>query len=526
MWLLTRLTPPFLPFPPRMNLCLPSSLLTPVAADSLSSYYRRLSSLAAFPASHPPSSLPPVPLVAGDVLEVHGGSSTGKSAVLLSCVLSCALPLAVSGLTLHGCDRSCVILDCDGRLSVYRLQCMLEERCSKAWQQHWEAVASAVSSPEAGEDLRAAASRNRRHAVSLLTQVVLRRLRVVQVADEVELMAALLTVDRMCEAEQVGGALTQYGSDEQQRQQQLHNISPYLHDRQRPLFHNRDEESQQLDDVTSLSHGRSIACLPLPQPRSTSSSPSPSSTSSPVPLISRFSPVSPAHSLSLHSPDPLLQARQPLLDSSSSARDSPIQLSAVAVPSASSVSEVLSALSDLCVSTPPPVELLLIDNVGAFYFSAKTADRLSAASASSPATGSTAPTVYSSLSSRLRRVLLDRQLAAVVSKPTLFAGTASSLQSEWKHSEYLPPEYSAMVRWRLLLRMKAEGGRMMEDDEQDHSAPHSCSAVDEDDSGGLRECRLMHCRDEREGGGARQAKQNTVSFHSTFTHTKEGIVFV
>ena len=523
----------------RMHLCLQSSLLTPVAEDSLLSYYRRLSSLAARPASSSPlsSSFPPLPLQAGDVLEVHGGSATGKSAVLLSCVLSCALPAAVSGLALHGCDRSCVLVDCDGRVSVYRLQCMLEERCSKAWQQHWEAVAAGSASQSAGDELRAAASRSRRQAVSLLTQLVLRRLRVVQAADEVELMAALLTVDRICEAEQ-GGLSTHPASDEQQWQQQMHNIAPYLRDRQRPSFHSRDESEQQPND-SSLSHGRSIARLPLPQPPlqplSEPHNTSACWTSPAVSLISRYSPLSPTHSLSVASPEPLSQAKQPAPRSASFASpttaadgSSLVRLSPASVPS---VSEVLSALSSLCVCCPPPVELVLIDNVAAFYFAARTADRLSSASASSPAnSSSTAPSVYSSVSGRLKRLLLDRQLAAVVSKPPLFAANASAVQSEWKHSEYLPAEYSSMVRWRLLLRMKAEGGSLLDDEGEPASSPSAALArVDDDDSGGLRECRLLRCRDEEDGGGGgggpRQAK-NTVSFHSTLAHAKEGIVFV
>ena len=496
-----------------MNLCLQSSLFSPVAEDSLSSYYRRLSSLAAAPASSSSSSFPPLPLHAGDVLEVYGGSNTGKSAVLLSCVLSCCLPSAVLGFELGGCDRSCVLLDCDGRLSVYRLQCMLEERGSKAWQQHWEAIASSSATTAVGDELRAAASRNRRQAVSLLTQLVLRRLRLVLVADEVELMAALLSVDRMCEAEQVGSTASQQGSIEQQRQQQMRNVAPYLHDKQRPLFHTPQDERQH--DDSSLSHSRSIACLPLPSPHATPHNTSPSAATTAVSLVSRYSPLSPTKALPSHSSDPFMQGRQPAGSLNPSPTPSPADLPSTSVPS---VFEMLSALSSLCVSAPPPVELLLIDNLAAFYFAAKTADRLSSASASSPAAAahSPAPSVYSSVSGRLRRLLVDRQLAAVVSKPTLFAS------SDWKHSEYLPAEYSSMVRWRLLLRMKAEGGRMMDD--EDDAAPAASSTVDEDDSGGLRECRLIRCREE-EVNGVRQPK-NSVSLHSTLAHNKEGILLV
>ena len=518
-----------------MNLCLQSTLFTAVPEDNLSSYYRRLSSVAALP-SHPSSlsSFPPLPLHAGDVLEVHGCSQSGKSAVLLSCVLSCCLPSVVLGLSLHGCDRSCVLIDCDGRLSVYRLQCMLEERCSKAWQQHWETVASSSSaSPAAADELRVAASRSRRQAVALLTQLLLRRLRLVHAADEVQLMAALLAVDRICEAEQ--GRPSEQGTNEQQRQQQLLNIAPYLHNRQRPLFHTRDEDGQQPDEAP-LSHGRSIANLPLPQHSTLSHT----ALSSPLSLVSRYSPVSPLHSLSLHSPDPLMQASQsahsaPPPSSAAAAAAAgagPLPSAAALSSSAASVAEVLSALSSLCGSSPPPVELLLVDNVAAFYFAAKNADRLSAVSASSPASGPSAPTVYASISTRLRRLLVDRQLAAVVSKPTLFASTATSLQADWKHSEYLPPDYASLVRWRLLLRMKPDGSSMMDDDDNDDEAastrrrarPGSSEGLDEDDSGGLRECRLLRCKEE-EVNGLRQGK-NTVSFHSTFAHNKEGVVFV
>ena len=532
-----------------MNLCLQSTLLTPSAEDSLSSYYRRLSSLASLPASSSSasaSSFPPVPLLPGDVLEVHGGSSTGSSAVLLSCALSVALPATVAGLSLHGCDRSCVYLDCDGRVSMYRLQCMLEERASKAWQQHWEALASSESDAAAGDELRASALRSRRQAVSLLTRVVLQRVRVVSVADEVELMAALLAVDRMCEAVQ-GGQAGQREGGEQQRQAQMHNIAPYLHDKQRPLFHSRDDEQRQheasvADSGASLSHARSIACLPLPQPHTASQyhSPQTSSASSPLSLTTRYSPLSPIHSLRSNSPDPLTTARQPAQPRASPAAASADTASGAVVaggvqsapPASASVSDVLSALSALCAAPPPPVELLLLDNLAAFYFAAKTADRLSAASASSPAAQSAVavggagvpapPTVYASIAARLRRVLLDRSLACVASKPPLFASSASSLQSEWRHSEYLPSEYAQLVRWRLLLRMKQHGSSMMDDDDEAVVAAAGGSGVEWDDSGGLRECRLVRCREE-EVDGVRHVK-NTLSFAATLAHSKEGLV--
>ena len=338
----------------KMNLTLQSSLFSSApATDTLSSYYRRLSSIAALP-TQSSSSCPPLPLHAGDVLEVHGGSNTGKSAVLLSCVLSCALPKSVLGFALHGCDRSCAVVDCDGRLSVYRLQCMLEERCSKAWQQHWDVQASSASDPSAADELRLSASRSRRLAVSLLTQLVLRRLRVVHVSDEVELMAALLDDrqdvarrSRFSRAVIRGAAL----SSENSRWPVWRRTCTTSADRSIT----RETRTSSKRPHSTLSHARSIACLPLPHPHTASSSPA---------LVSRYSPVSPRHSLTHHSPDPLTQAQPnhaalhaagaPSPPFSSSSPHSFSGDQSADSPPPSSVSDVLAALSSLCAASPPP----------------------------------------------------------------------------------------------------------------------------------------------------------------------------
>lgn len=116
----------------------------PINFDYFRILFQLLARLVAKPSlrSLDPVLLPDEGLKPGEVLEIYGESSSGKTQCLLHWLATCLLPASWNEVTLGGLGIGVVFMDNDSRFSMIRLVGMMEARVATAMERSDQSVPS------------------------------------------------------------------------------------------------------------------------------------------------------------------------------------------------------------------------------------------------------------------------------------------------------------------------------------------------------------------------------------------------